>query len=131
MQLGRESQNGVSVPLICCLNRLVRVFPTNNIAGADDCAQRPAPDNSRNNTINGSLFILMRRTSGYFSIGYLFGASQASLMVPSNSTRYDAPRRLSYQLRAIDISRIRKKQGKLESQYINPIREALFIIFDL
>lgn len=35
------------------------------------------------------------------------------------------------QLRAIDISRIRRKQGKLENQYIDLIKDALTIIFDL
>ena len=35
------------------------------------------------------------------------------------------------QLRAIDISRVGKKQGRLESQYLNPIKEALITIFDL
>ena len=35
------------------------------------------------------------------------------------------------QLRAIDISRIRRKQGKLESQYNDLIKDALAIVFDL
>jgi mRNA interferase MazF len=35
------------------------------------------------------------------------------------------------QLRAIDISRIRRKQGKLENKYDNLIKEALTIVFDL
>tara|TARA_R110002073_G_scaffold200307_1_gene359399 strand:- start:369 stop:710 length:342 start_codon:yes stop_codon:yes gene_type:complete len=35
------------------------------------------------------------------------------------------------QLRAIDILRIRRKQGKLENQYIDPIKNALTIVFDL
>lgn len=34
------------------------------------------------------------------------------------------------QLRAVDISRIGKKQGRIESQYIEPIKRALMIIFD-
>ncbi len=35
------------------------------------------------------------------------------------------------QLRAIDTSRIKGKQGKLEEKYINPIKDALAIVFDL
>lgn len=35
------------------------------------------------------------------------------------------------QLRAVDVSRIGKKQGKLESQYIDTIKDALAIVFDL
>jgi len=35
------------------------------------------------------------------------------------------------QLGAVDVSRIGKKQGKLESQYIDSIKDALTIVFDL
>jgi len=35
------------------------------------------------------------------------------------------------QLRAVDISRIRQKQGRLENQYIDFIKDALNIVFDL
>lgn len=35
------------------------------------------------------------------------------------------------QLRAVDFSRIGKKQGRLENQYQQPIKQALAIIFDL
>ena len=35
------------------------------------------------------------------------------------------------QLRAIDISRIGKKQRKFENQYLQAIKQALTIIFDV
>lgn len=35
------------------------------------------------------------------------------------------------QLRAIDISRIGKKQGRVENQYLQAIKQALTIIFDV
>ena len=35
------------------------------------------------------------------------------------------------QLRAVDISRIGKKQGRLGNQYLQSIKQALAIVFDL
>jgi len=35
------------------------------------------------------------------------------------------------QLRAVDVSRIVKQQGKLGNQYIQSIKDALTIVFDL
>ncbi|BBL35770.1 endoribonuclease EndoA [Nitrosomonas stercoris] len=51
---------------------------------------------------------------------------------PSEKNGLDKNRHVNLkQLRAVDITRIRKKQGQLEKQYKNPIKEALIIIFDL
>ncbi len=53
-------------------------------------------------------------------------------LTPSKRNNLDKDRHVNLkQLRAIDKSRIRKKQGKLESQYLESIKDALFIIFDL
>ncbi|SEQ77812.1 mRNA interferase MazF [Nitrosomonas sp. Nm51] len=51
---------------------------------------------------------------------------------PTKANGLDKKRHINLkQLRAIDILRIRRKQGKLESQYIDPIKGALTIVFDL
>jgi mRNA interferase MazF len=51
---------------------------------------------------------------------------------PTEENALDKERHINIkQLRAIDISRIGKKQGRLERQYINKIRDALVIVFDL
>ncbi|WP_350283633.1 type II toxin-antitoxin system PemK/MazF family toxin [Nitrosomonas sp.] len=50
---------------------------------------------------------------------------------PSAANGLDKDRHINLkQLRAIDISRIRKKQGRLEKQYKNLIQEGLMIVFD-
>ena len=51
---------------------------------------------------------------------------------PTKNNGLDKDRHINLkQLRAIDISRIRQKQGKLEYQYISPIKNSLTIVFDL
>ncbi len=51
---------------------------------------------------------------------------------PSKKNGLDKNRHINLkQLRAVDLSRIRQKQGKLEKQYINNIKETLHIVFDL
>ncbi len=35
------------------------------------------------------------------------------------------------QLRAVDVSRLRNKQGMLEKRYVEPIKAALSVVFDL
>ena len=53
-------------------------------------------------------------------------------LIPSNHNGLDKDRHINLkQLRAVDISRIGKKQGTLESEYLPSIKETLFIIFDL
>ena len=51
---------------------------------------------------------------------------------PTNINKLDKDRHINLkQLRAIDISRIGKKQGRLESEYLQSIKQALAIVFDL
>ena len=49
---------------------------------------------------------------------------------PSKSNGLDKERHINLkQMRAVDISRIKNRQGVLESQYLKPIKEAIKIIF--
>ena len=51
---------------------------------------------------------------------------------PTSINKLDKDRHINLkQLRAIDISRIGKKQGRLESEYLQSIKQALAIVFDL
>jgi len=51
---------------------------------------------------------------------------------PSQENGLDRNRHINLkQLRAVDVSRIGRKQGKLENQYIHSIKGALAIVFDL
>ena len=51
---------------------------------------------------------------------------------PTKSNGLDNERHINLkQLRAIDISRIGRKQGRLANQYIDLIKDALTIVFDL
>ena len=51
---------------------------------------------------------------------------------PTQENGLDKNRHINLkQLRAVDVARIGKKQGKLESQYIDTIKSALNIVFDL
>ena len=53
-------------------------------------------------------------------------------LMPTSNNGLDKDRHINLkQLRAIDISRIGKKQGRLENQYLQPIKQALAIVFDL
>ena len=53
-------------------------------------------------------------------------------LTPTNDNGLDKDRHINLkQLRAIDISRIGKKQGMVENQYLQAIKQALIIIFDL
>ena len=53
-------------------------------------------------------------------------------LVPTSNNGLDKDRHINLkQLRAIDISRISKKQGKLEKEYLQLIKQALAIVFDL
>ncbi len=53
-------------------------------------------------------------------------------LTPTNDNKLDKDRHINLkQMRAIDISRIGKKQGKVENQYLQAIKQALTIIFDL
>ena len=53
-------------------------------------------------------------------------------LTPTNDNGLDMDRHINLkQLRAIDISRIGKKQGIVENQYLHSIKQALTIIFDL
>ncbi len=53
-------------------------------------------------------------------------------LTPTSNNGLDKDRHLNLkQLRAVDISRIGKKQGRLENQYLQPIKQALTIVFDL
>ena len=53
-------------------------------------------------------------------------------LMPTNDNGLDKDRHINLkQLRAIDISRIGKKQGKVENQYLQAIKQALTIVFDL
>ena len=51
---------------------------------------------------------------------------------PSKKNGLDKDRHINLkQLRAVDLSRFKRKQGKLEKQYIDRIKTALNIVFDL
>jgi mRNA interferase MazF len=51
---------------------------------------------------------------------------------PTNSNGLDKERHVNLkQLRAVDVSRITNKQGTLEKRYLEAIKQALGIIFDL
>ena len=51
---------------------------------------------------------------------------------PSKSNGLDKERHINLkQMRAVDISRIQKRQGFLEQQYLNPLKDAIKIIFAL
>ncbi len=53
-------------------------------------------------------------------------------LTPSSNNELDKDRHINLkQLRAIDISRIGKKQGRVENQYLQEIKQALAIVFDL
>ena len=53
-------------------------------------------------------------------------------LTPTDENGLDNDRHINLkQLRAIDISRIGKKQGMVENQYLHAIKQALTIIFDL
>ena len=51
-------------------------------------------------------------------------------VLPSKNNGLDKERHINLkQMRAVDISRIKNRQGILESQYLKPIKEAIEIIF--
>ncbi len=51
---------------------------------------------------------------------------------PTKSNGLDKERHINLkQLRAVDVSRITNKQGMLEKRYLEEIKEALGIVFDL
>ena len=51
---------------------------------------------------------------------------------PTKSNGLDKERHVNLkQLRAVDVSRIANKQGMLEKRYLEAIKEALGIVFDL
>ena len=53
-------------------------------------------------------------------------------LTPTSNNGLDKDRHINLkQLRAVDISRIGKKQGRLENQYLQSIKQALTIVFDL
>jgi len=53
-------------------------------------------------------------------------------LTPTSINGLDKDRHINLkQLRAVDISRIGKKQGRLESEYLQSIKQALEIVFDL
>lgn len=53
-------------------------------------------------------------------------------VVPSEGNGIDKERHVNLkQLRAVDVSRIANRQGMLETRYLEGIREALRIVFDL
>lgn len=53
-------------------------------------------------------------------------------LTPNINNELDKERHINLkQLRAIDISRIGKKQGRVENQYLQAIKRALTIVFDL
>jgi len=53
-------------------------------------------------------------------------------LTPSSNNGLDKNRHINLkQLRAIDITRIGKKQGKVENLYLQEIKQALTIVFDL
>lgn len=53
-------------------------------------------------------------------------------ITPSSKNGLDKERHVNLkQLRAVDISRIEKKQGTLEKAYLDPIKDALRLVFDI
>jgi len=53
-------------------------------------------------------------------------------VVPSKDNGINQDRHVNIkQLRAVDVSRIEKRQGTLERTYLSPIKEALRVVFDL
>lgn len=53
-------------------------------------------------------------------------------VTPSTGNGLDKERHVNVkQLRAVDISRIEERQGMLEKRYLNPLKEAVRIVFDL
>ncbi len=51
---------------------------------------------------------------------------------PTKSNGLDKDRHVNIkQLQAVDVSRIAKKQGTLEKHYLEPMKSALGIVFDL
>lgn len=53
-------------------------------------------------------------------------------ITPSKKNGLDKKRHINIkQMRAVDTSRISNQQGKIESNYHPPIKEAVLIIFDL
>lgn len=53
-------------------------------------------------------------------------------LAPTSNNGLDKDRHINLkQLRAVDISRIGKKQGRLENQYLQSIKQALAIVFDM
>ena len=53
-------------------------------------------------------------------------------LTPTKQNGLDKDRHVNLkQLRAIDVSRIRKKQGRLEAKHLDSMKVALSIVFDL
>ena len=53
-------------------------------------------------------------------------------LTPTSNNGLDKDRHINLkQLRAVDISRISKRQGRLEREYLQSIKQALTIVFDL
>ena len=53
-------------------------------------------------------------------------------VIPSKSNGLDKERHINLkQMRAVDISRIHNRQGILEQQYLEPLQEAIKVIFAL
>ncbi len=53
-------------------------------------------------------------------------------VVPSRENGIDKERHVNIkQLRAVDVSRIEKRQGVLERKYLDPIKDALRVVFNL
>lgn len=51
---------------------------------------------------------------------------------PGNGNGLDKDRHVNIkQLRAVDVSRIEKQQGILENKYLDPIKEALLLVFGI
>lgn len=51
---------------------------------------------------------------------------------PTKTNGLDKERHINLkQLRAVDVSRIKNKQGMLEKRYLEPIKTAISIVFDL
>ena len=53
-------------------------------------------------------------------------------IVPTKANGLDKNRHINLkQLRSVDVSRMRNKQGVIEGRYLDVIRQALFVVFDL
>ncbi|MDH4079305.1 MAG: type II toxin-antitoxin system PemK/MazF family toxin [Nitrospira sp.] len=53
-------------------------------------------------------------------------------VTPSQDNGIDRERHVNVkQLRAVDVSRIENKQGILERKYLDPIKDAVRVVFDL